>query len=481
MHCTQNMYIGDSLEKQIDLEKLVNEIKDFEFENTFVAFYNDKTADIDIDLNSIKEALKDSDKIFLQLGYFEYDEEFIGEPCFIFDGEDTVDDLEDDEYYDKYKSEDAGYGIYLDKDLNVDYAYTTEPQTSDNRIYVTHHDFKDAIDNDIIKEHIFSLLDNADIRTSIVSEGYDKEVSLTKLVDLKTEILCFVNDKCFDIRQEKEILKELNKERTPYWRRIYSILNMVLNNGGKLYFELEEDEGIFVIRKNQDKDVSQVGIYSPEDGEILLDKESDEDIYINTHVFKPKYTSMDDVNLELKDKKINLDKTMARVSMPDFYAGPTVEDVGDGIYIHTVYAHKGSVGGAIYEYEIDDDDFVTVGIQSGLGNYNLRLSPKYYTGDEAGDYGIDVSDEGTIWLSENRSGICGGISEITDLSEPLNAFVIEILMNTLVFDDPLLDEGVMYCPDCGEDYQNGEELCPDCGTKLVTEFEITMLEYKGLL
>ena len=40
---------------------------------------------------------------------------------------------------------------------------------------------------------------------------------------------------------------------------------------------------------------------------------------------------------------------------------------------------------------------------------------------------------------------------------------------------------MMYCPDCGEDYNNGEELCPDCGTKLVTEFEITMLEYKGLL
>ena len=54
-------------------------------------------------------------------------------------------------------------------------------------------------------------------------------------------------------------------------------------------------------------------------------------------------------------------------------------------------------------------------------------------------------------------------------------------MNTLVFEDSLLDEGVMYCPDCGEDYHNGEESCPECGTKLVTEFEITMLEYKGLL
>ena len=172
---------------------------------------------------------------------------------------------------------------------------------------------------------------------------------------------------------------------------------------------------------------------------------------------------------------------MARVSMPDFYAGPTVESEYDGIYIHTVYAHKGSVGGAIYEYEIDDDDFVTVGIRSGLGNYDLRLSPQCYTGDEAGDYGIEVDDDGTVYLCENTGGMFGGVRRIHDLSEPLNAFVIEILMNTLVFEDPSSDEGWMYCPDCGENYHNGEESCPDCGTKLVTEFEITMLEYKGLL
>ena len=172
---------------------------------------------------------------------------------------------------------------------------------------------------------------------------------------------------------------------------------------------------------------------------------------------------------------------MNRVSMPDFYAGPAVEEVYDGIYIHTVYAREASVSGDIYEYEIDDDDFVTVGIHSGLGNYNLRLSPKYYTGDEAGDYGIDVSDEGTISLSENTGGMFGGIREIHDLSEPLTAFVIEILMNTIVFEDSSLDDGVMYCPNCGEDYHNGEKSCPDCGTNLVTGFEMDMLEYKGLL
>lgn len=488
------------MEKQIDLRKLVKKVEDTYF-HFIVAFDNDNSRESIINnLYYIKEALNDYDKLFFQIGFFVYNTDS-NEPCFIFDDPSfikgivgrkpnatpptsvtstTLENL-NDEYYDKYRYPMGGYGIYLDKELNVEYGYTTETPINNFSSYKTNHDFKDAREGDIIKEHIFSLLDNADIRTGIVSEGYDKEVSLTKLVNLKTEILCFVNDKCFDIRQEKEILKELNKERTPYWRRIYSILNMVLNNGGKLYFELTEDEGIFVIRKNPDKDVSQVGIYSPDEGEILLDKESDEDIYINTHVFKPKFTSISEVNQALKGKKINLDKTMNRVSMPDFYAGPTVEDEGDSIYIHTVYASEGANDGEIYEYELDDYDFVTVGIHSGLGNYNLRLSPKYYTGDEAGDYGIDVSDDGTIMLCENTSGMFGGVSVIRDLSEPLTAFVVEILMNTIVFEDPLLDKGVMYCPDCGEDYHNGEESCPDCGTELVTKFEMDMLEYKNFM
>ena len=74
-----------------------------------------------------------------------------------------------------------------------------------------------------------------------------------------------------------------------------------------------------------------------------------------------------------------------------------------------------------------------------------------------------------------------GLRGVRDLSEPLNAFVIEILMDIIVFEDPLLDKWGMYCPDCGEAYRNGEELCADCGTKLITEFDITMLEYNGLL
>ena len=506
MHCTQYMYLGDSLQKIIDLDKVVKMIDDSNI-SLLVAFDNNKPAQvINNDLNSIKNALNNYAKIFLGFGFI-YD---VNGPCFAIETYDiknsdthtiTLEGKErklllikskiihnlNDEYYDKYKYPVEGYGIYLDNDLNVEYGYYTieDPASDYVTNSITFHDFKDAIDEDLVKKTIYSSLNHADIWKTddvvLVGEGYDKEVSLVKLVNLETDILCFINDKCFDIKKEDDILKELNKERTSFWRPIYGIIHMVLNNGGKLYFKLTDDEGIFVIRKNKSKDVSQVGKYSPDEGEILLDKESDEDIYINTYVFKPKFTSIADVNLALKGKKINLDKTMDRVSMPDFYDGPAVEVECGGIYIHTVYASEESVAGEIYEYEIDGNDFITVGIHCGLGNCDLRLNPQYYAGDEAGDYGIEVFDDGEICLSENTSGICGGVREISDLSEPLNAFVIEILMNTIVFEDPLLEEGVMYCPDCGEDYHNGEELCPDCGTKLVTEFEITMLEYKELL
>ncbi|MBO6110422.1 MAG: zinc ribbon domain-containing protein [Methanobrevibacter sp.] len=337
---------------------------------------------------------------------------------------------------------------------------------------ITDYNIKYAPDEDII-----NILKTNHL---IIIKGVNAQDKILNLLfNLKTDALGLVNGKCFDIEQEEDILKELNMEKVLF-RQTTPFL--VLSHGGKLIFKLKDDVAISVIIKAEDGwPVYHVRTYSPNEKEILFDKESDDDINLNIHEFKPKFTSISDVNQALKGKKINLDRTMARVSMPDFYAGPTVEVEGDGIYIHTVYARKGYVASEIYEYEIYDDDFVTVGIQSGLGDYDLRLSPQCYTGDEAGDYGIEVDDDGTVYLCENTGGMFGGVRRIRDLSEPLNAFVAEILMNTLVFEDSLLDESVMYCPDCGESYDNDEELCPDCGTKLVTEFEITMLEYKGLL
>lgn len=522
------------MQKIIDLDKLVKKIDNLYY-RSIVAFYKDKPVkSIVNDLNSIKEALNNYGKLFIQFGFFIYED-----PHFIFDDPYVLEGIKytnnfhqtqistiistsenlNDEYYDKYKYHEirygsdkyeplvAGYGIYLDNDLNVEYGYITAHYSASpiNTSFVdrTYHDFKDARDGDRIKEHICSLINRADIWKTddtpivrktddvVIRGGLAQEEILKFLHNIKTELVYFINGNYFDIKQVEDILKELNVENMFIPDPIDGLSNRVLNGGGKLIFKITDDVGFYVYTKLEKElenyyRILYVGKYPPDEEEILFDKEeyekSDEDDYINIHEFKPKFTSISEVNQALKGKKINLDKTMNRVRMPDFYDGPTVEDVGDGIYIHTVYASEESrTVGEIYEYEIDDDDFVTVGIHSGLGNYNLRLSPKYYTGDEAGDYGINVSDDGTIMLCENTGGMFGGVSVILDLSEPLTAFVIEILINTLVFEDPLLDEGVMYCPDCGESYHNGEESCPDCGTELVTEFEMDMLIYKGLV
>ena len=127
---------------------------------------------------------------------------------------------------------------------------------------------------------------------------YEKEVSLEKLVNLCIgRISCFINGKHFeitnsgviDIEQEDAILNELNEERSRFWRPVYGILDKVLDNGGKLYFNLTSDEGVFVIRKGPSKDVSQAGKLTHDGEEILLDKESDKDIYLDVQEFKPKF------------------------------------------------------------------------------------------------------------------------------------------------------------------------------------------------
>ena len=90
------------MEKVADLEKLVDEIEDY-------------------DSDSIKDELKAFGGITLQIGFFGYDESQ-EEPSFIFDEDNIIDELGCiDECYEKYKSDgDAEYGIYLDMDLNVE-------------------------------------------------------------------------------------------------------------------------------------------------------------------------------------------------------------------------------------------------------------------------------------------------------------------------------------------------------------------------
>lgn len=115
-------------------------------------------------------------------------------------------------------------------------------------------------------------------------------------------------------------------------------------------------------------------------GGVLLDKESNEDIYEDVHVFKPKFNSISEVYEELKDKKLNLDKTIdcaAPHYMSNILGNPVVEVLysGSEIYIHSLQVlNEPCTDGEIYEYEIDDDDFINVIISFGLGEHTLRLS-----------------------------------------------------------------------------------------------------------
>ena len=170
------------MKNKINLEKIINNT-DKNKSSTSVAF---KTEDINFDLESIKEALKVSDKIFLQIGSFKYDEDSYDEPCFIIDEEYIIDELEYiDECYEEYKSDNAGYGIYLDKNLNVEYGYYTEELTIFGRPYRIFHDLKNARDNEVKIEQITRLA-NADIWITPDISMYDfhNKCDLEKLVKL---------------------------------------------------------------------------------------------------------------------------------------------------------------------------------------------------------------------------------------------------------------------------------------------------------
>lgn len=161
---------------EIDLEKLVKEFKKLKLrDRTYeaVAFDDDKTFWLeDKDLDSIEDTLSKHDKIYLELGHFGYDDQYCeDEPYFAF-GLDCVDEIiEDpdgeleDSYYDQYKFFVAGYGIYVDSDLNAEYGYhTTEPPACGHGCgYDTYNDFKDASTDDIIRDEIESRVDDRDI------------------------------------------------------------------------------------------------------------------------------------------------------------------------------------------------------------------------------------------------------------------------------------------------------------------------------
>ena len=153
--------------KQLDLEKLVKVLQYVDMGH-FVAFVDEVDEDpddyIEPTLESIKEALNEYNRVFLEIGYWGYDDEYSDEPCFMINGSDIEIDG-NDSYYSKYHYLVAGYGIFVDKELNVEYGYyTTEaPPTGHGVGYTTFHDFTDAREEDVLRDELISKIDASNI------------------------------------------------------------------------------------------------------------------------------------------------------------------------------------------------------------------------------------------------------------------------------------------------------------------------------
>ena len=184
----------------------------------------------------------------------------------------------------------------------------------------------------------------------------------------------------------------------------------------------------------------------------------------NIKKFEPKFESIVEVDRLLDGKDIDLKKTIEKVISKDFGIGECclvavnevdewyidfdiepysdeyydklneLKDDGNSIYIRAIYANTEIAGHAsdIYEYEIDDEDYVAVGVDSCLGVCDLLLSRDYYTGDDASDYGIMI-ENGKIKFKMFIGGMFSSIDPITDLSEPLHIFAIETMLDIIEF------------------------------------------------
>lgn len=160
--------IGGNVGNEVDLEKLVKEFKSIEesFGFSIIVAFDDggPVGLVGKDLASIKEALNNHNKIFVEIGFFMYhDVDFIEKPCFQFWEFEFVEDV-DDSYYDKYHSSDAGFGIYVNHNLEVEYGYYVAESSKDGEDgYIYFHDFKDAREDDNVKKKIYKDLDELDI------------------------------------------------------------------------------------------------------------------------------------------------------------------------------------------------------------------------------------------------------------------------------------------------------------------------------
>ncbi len=184
------------MQEEIDLEYFVSEISDPELGIFFAIEDDEPVKPIDGDLDSIQEALDNYGKVFLEIGYFSYDDAY--EPRLMFEGDGDIIGLTD-RYYDKYKFSVAGYGIFLDSELNVECGYyTTEaPSSGHGPGDTTIYDFKDAREDDVVKEKIYSLLSWTGIENSQTSQYESNHINHTEWVDRKTNLEILQNQLIF--------------------------------------------------------------------------------------------------------------------------------------------------------------------------------------------------------------------------------------------------------------------------------------------
>ena len=200
------------MQDEIDLEDYVSGISDSMLGIFFAIEDDEPVKRIGGDLESIQEALDSYGKVFLEMGYFSYDDAY--ETHLMFDGNEVVIGLTD-RYYDKYKFSLAGYGIFLDSDLNVECGYyTTEaPPSGHGPGDTTIYDFKDAREDDVVKEKIYSLLSWTGIENSQASHHKSNHIKHTELVNQETNVEILQN-KLISLKDMITSITKLNNVET---------------------------------------------------------------------------------------------------------------------------------------------------------------------------------------------------------------------------------------------------------------------------
>lgn len=201
------------------------------------------------DSNSLKEALDEYDKIFMAQGVFSYDDNY--ESCFIFDEYDVLETSElDDEYYDKYKFQLAGYGFYIDKYLNLEPGYFTieAPPSGHGPGGTTFDNLKDAKEGDIIKEKINSLIDY-DLWEIFYMESINYIMKNNqfnpKILELTNPLIQFIFDKSFDYKDKEKVLNDLIK----YTRRINDALVFLVEDSPE---DISSDDSEFHVNDSSE-------------------------------------------------------------------------------------------------------------------------------------------------------------------------------------------------------------------------------------